>query len=127
MKKNMRRQETVFPRQNLLVYLLVSYIATALILFLLAFMLFKLNLSEQIVSIGIIVTYVLSCFLAGFLTGKKMKQKRFVWGLVMGIGYFVVLLVLSLILNKAPGAISDSLITTFILCAGGGMLGGMLS
>ncbi len=126
MKKIMRRQEVMFPWQNLLIYLLGAYIVTAVILFLLAFLLFKLSLSEQIVSAGIIITYALSCFLAGFLAGKKMKQKRFLWGLIMGIGYFVVLLVLSIAVNKSFGAAAD-IFTTFILCAGGGMLGGMLS
>lgn len=126
MKKTMRRQEVMFPWQNLLIYLLGAYIVTAVILFLLAFLLFKLSLSEQIVSAGIIITYALSCFLAGFLAGKRMKQKRFLWGLIMGIGYFLVLLILSIAVNKSFGAASD-IVTTFILCAGGGMLGGMLS
>lgn len=123
----MRRQEMGIPWQNLLIYLLGAYIVTAVILFVLAFLLFKLSLSEQIVSVGIIITYALSCFLAGFLAGKRMRQKRFLWGLMMGLAYFVVLLVLSAVVNKSVGAVTDSLFTTLILCAGGGMLGGMLS
>ena len=127
MKKTMRRQEAGIPWQNLLIYLLGAYIVTAVILFLLAFLLYKLSLSEQIVSIGIIITYALSSFLAGFLTGKRMKQKRFLWGLIMGLAYFVVLLLISAIVNKSLGAVADSLFTTLMLCVGGGMLGGMLS
>ncbi len=127
MKKIMGRQEAGIPWQNLLIYLLVAYVVTAAFLFLLAFLLFKLSLSEQIISVGIIATYVLSCFVAGFLAGKKMKQKRFLWGLVMGMAYFGVLFVLSLAMNRTEGTVTDALFTTMILCTGGGMLGGMLS
>lgn len=123
----MRRQEAAFPWQNLLVYLLTAYIVTAIILFLLAFLLFKLRLSEQVISVGIIITYALSCFVGGFLAGKKMKQKRFMWGLFMGLGYFIVLLILSLVVSKDAATMADSIFTTLMLCAGGGMLGGMLS
>lgn len=123
----MRRQEMGIPWQNLLIYLLMSYALTAVILLLMALLLFKLSLSAEIISVGIIITYVLSCFLAGLLAGKKMKQKRFMWGMVMGIAYFAVLFVLSIAVNRADGTITDALFTTLFLCVGGGMLGGMLS
>jgi putative membrane protein (TIGR04086 family) len=45
----------------------------------------------------------------------------------MGGAYFLVLLALSMVVNQSAGAVSDSLLLTLILCAGGGMLGGMLS
>lgn len=127
MKKIIRRQENGVSWLNLLTYLLIAYIVSVLILVVLALLLYKMNISEQIVSVGVVITYVLSCFLGGFLAGKKMKQKRFLWGLIMGIGYFLVLLVLSVAINHSFSAIADSLFTTLILCAGGGMLGGMLS
>ena len=127
MKKVMRRQEVLFPWQNLLLYLLFAYIVSALVLVLLAVLVFKAGISQQMVSGGIILAYVLSCFLGGLLAGKKMKQKRFLWGLVMGLAYFLVLFLVSVIVNKSLGAVGDSLLTSLVLCAGGGMLGGMLS
>ena len=127
MKKITRRQETGIPWMNLLVYLFCSFVVTMVILLVMALLLYKMKLSEQIISAGIIITYAVSCFVGGFLTGKKLKQKRYIWGLLMGLAYYFVLLVVSVVMNGSFKEVTDSLFTTLILCAGGGMLGGMLS
>ncbi len=106
--------------------LLFSYILTAVLLLLLAFLLYKLGLSEQIVSVAIIVIYVVATFFAGFVAGKKMQSKKFMWGLLMGGLYFLVLMLVSFGVNTATATeMGNSFLTTFVLCAGGGMLGGM--
>ncbi len=127
MKKGMCKQESGVPIVNLLIYLLFAYIVTTGILLLLALLLYKLKLSENIISGGITLTYVVASFLGGFMAGKKMKQKKYLWGLLMGVVYYIVLLVLSLVFNYAAMEVSSTMFTTFILCCGGGMLGGMVS
>lgn len=94
---------------------------------LLAFLLYKLQLREGIVSIGIILIYIAASFFAGFVTGKKMGSRKFLWGLLMGMLYFSVLTIVSLIINRSIDDIAGNFITALGLCAGGGMLGGMLS
>ncbi|MBO6016150.1 MAG: TIGR04086 family membrane protein [Lachnospiraceae bacterium] len=106
---------------------LFAYILTAILLLLLAFVLYKWRLSETATNIGVILIYILSCFFAGFLTGKKMKTHRFLWGLLVGVGYFCILAVLSVVLQKGTGLLSSSFVSTLFLCAGSGMLGGMVS
>lgn len=115
------------PVLFLLKSLLFSYILTGGLLLLLALLLYKADLSQKVVSISIIVIYVLATFFAGFITGKKLKNRRFLWGALMGAAYFVVLVVISLAVNRQPGILSNSFVTTLILCCGGGMLGGMIS
>ena len=127
MKKTARRQEVGIPWINLSIYLLCAYAVTAAILFLLAFLLYKVGLSEKMISGSIIFTYAISCFLAGFLAGKKMKQKKYMWGLVMGVAYYFILLIISIAVNGSFTEVADSMFTTLVLCVGGGMLGGMLS
>lgn len=107
--------------------LLFSYIITGLLLMLLALLLYKLKLTEQIVSIGIILIYVAAAFFTGFVTGKKRKEKKFLWGLFMGTAYFLILMGVSLVVNRGAGDISGNVATTFLICAGSGMLGGMVS
>lgn len=111
----------------LLKCLLFSYILTAVFLLLLALMLYKLGLTEKIVSIAIIVIYVAATFFAGMVTGKRMQNRKFLWGLLMGSAYFLVLVAVSLIVNHSAADLGGSFLTTLALCAGGGMLGGMLS
>lgn len=80
--------------------LLSAYIATGILLLLLALLLYKLQLSEARVNIGVIVIYVLSSFLAGFLEGKMMKARKFLWGSAAGLLYFVILSLISLAVGQ---------------------------
>lgn len=107
--------------------LLAGYLVTLLGLFVLALFLLKFQLTVQMVEIGILVLYLLSVFLSGFFVGKLKKTKKFLWGVVVGAAYYLILLLLSLVVQKSLGASVGEIFTTFILCTAGGMLGGMLS
>ena len=115
------------PILFLLKTLLFSYILTGVFLALLALLLYKVGLTESVVTIVIIAIYVIATFFAGFVAGKKLKSRRFLWGLLMGSAYFLVLVAISLVLGEPAGQLGDSVITTLVLCAAGGMLGGMIS
>lgn len=107
--------------------MLMAYILTAGLLLLLAFMLYRFGLSEKVVSICIIAIYIVVTFLAGMLAGKKAGKRRFLWGLAMGITYYLILVIVSMIVNKGAQAVAGNMLTVFFLCAGSGMMGGMLS
>lgn len=107
--------------------LLFQYIITGILLAILTFVLFKAGLGEKAVSIAIIVIYVVATLFGGWMCGKKMENRRFLWGLLMGCGYFLVLTVVSLLMGAGNVNLGNSFWTTFFMCAGGGMLGGMLS
>ena len=107
--------------------LLFSYLLTAGLLLLLSLLLYRFSLSERIVSISITGIYIVVTFLAGFLAGKREGSRKFLWGLMMGCLYFLVLALVSLIVNHGMSSLSTSFLTVLVLCAGSGMLGGMLS
>lgn len=107
--------------------MLMAYILTAGLLLLLAFMLYRFGLSEKVVSICIIAIYIVVTFLVGVLAGKKAGKRRFLWGLAMGITYYMILVIVSMIVNKGAQAVAGNMATVFFLCAGSGMMGGMLS
>ena len=76
---------------------------------------------------GILIIYVLSAFAGGFVIGKITGTKKFFWGLLVGIFYAVLLVLVSFGLYRSiQGSVSE-LVTTFLVCAGGGMVGGMIS
>lgn len=107
--------------------LLVMYGITAILLFLLAVLVQRLGWASSAISIGICIVYVISCFVGGFLAGKVQRSKKFIWGILMGLMYVVILLVITLFVKQGfSGAVSD-FVTNLILCLGGGMIGGMLS
>jgi putative membrane protein (TIGR04086 family) len=107
--------------------LLVSYIVTGLLLLLLSALMLNLDLSNSVISGGIIVTYILSNFIGGFLLGKSAEQKRFLWGLGFGVIYFVVLLLISILTSPIANLEGGRLISVFVICLFSGMLGSMLS
>ncbi len=107
--------------------LLAAYLVTGVLLVLLTFLLYQFELDEQKVTAGIVVIYVVSTFVGGFILGKLTKVKRFAWGLTLGIIYFVLLLVISLGIYRGIDGGLINILMTFLMCAGGGMFGGMIS
>lgn len=107
--------------------MLGAYILTAGLLLLLAFILYRFGISEKVVSVCIIAIYIAVTFLAGLLAGKREGKRKFLWGLIMGVLYFGILTVVSLVVNKGVEDVAGNMLTVFFLCAGSGMLGGMIS
>lgn len=107
--------------------LLLSYIVTALLLLLVSFLMLKLDLSGAVMSAIINCTYIISAFLGGFLVGKKTEQRKFIWGLIVGVFYFVILMLVSLIMNQGSQLPIGNLLTVFVITSLSGMLGGMIS
>lgn len=112
---------------SILKILLFMYIVTGVLLVILAGLLYKMQLSESVVSAGIVVVYVVSGFLGGFLAGKIMKTRKFLWGIVMGACYFLILMLGSIAFQHGIGMDISRFFTTLILCIASGMIGGMAS
>ena len=107
--------------------LLASYIVTGILLLVLTFFMYKFELNEKIVSAAIVGIYVVSTLIGGVIIGKLTKSKRYLWGMVLGILYFVLLLLITLGVYRTLNGDSVSIVTSLILCAGGGITGGMIS
>ena len=110
----------------LLKCLLAAYVMTGIMLVLLAGLLYKLQLSEDMVEIGIIVVYVISSLLAGLFFSKGARSRRFLWGMAAGAAYFFIICAVSMGIEPDFTLLSNSSITTMLICLGSGMLGGML-
>lgn len=111
----------------ILVSLFAGYLVTVIGVVILALLLLQFQLSEQAVEIGIIITYIISAFFAGFFAGKQLKNRKFVWGMITGLSYYLILLLVSVIARRQLGTDGRDIMTTFFICVGSGMLGGMIS
>ena len=107
--------------------LLISYVLSGLLLGALAFALFKLRLKEGQVNLMVYVVYLTACLTGGALAGRSLRQRRFFWGLLSGLFYFVVLFVVSWAMNPWSALDTERAVTVMGICALGGMLGGMFS
>lgn len=124
MERQIRRDS---PVMWILKALLASYIITGVLLALLTVLLYKLELNEKAVSAAIVAVYVISTLIGGIAIGKMAKRKRFLWGIGLGILYFALLMAITLGVYHTLNTDGVNLVTTLILCAGGGMAGGMIS
>ena len=62
----------------------------------------------------------------GFLTGKMVKEQKYIWGLMLGVCYVLVIGIVSFIMNGTIHISAGGTLTNVILCLAAGMLGGML-
>jgi putative membrane protein (TIGR04086 family) len=100
-------------------------LVSGVMLLILAALLYKLDVSEAFVRIGIIITYVISGAAGGYVSGRISRERRYLGGLVSGSVYFALLFLISCI---AKGGMETEMVrvaSTFAMCAGAGMVGGM--
>ena len=107
--------------------LLASYIVTGGLLVVLSFLLYKWNLTKEIVTVGIVFSYVLSTFVGGFIVGKIKQVRKIHWGVLLGITYYLCLLMISYGLYRKLDASEIEILSTLLLCLAGAVLGARLS
>lgn len=107
--------------------ILADVVITGIMLAILAFMLYKLRLTEAVIRIGVILIYVIANFVAGFLIGKHMGNKKFLWGMLVGTSYFLILTIVSVIMDHSGMGGAGTFVTTLLICAGSGTVGGMVA
>jgi putative membrane protein (TIGR04086 family) len=112
---------------RLLLTLALMYLVTFLLLLLVSTIVYKKDLSANTAKICITAIYAVSGFLGGFLMGKQMKNRRFLWGILTGLSYFGILLLVSLAINGGAVADAVNLLVSFVLCTASAMIGGMVS
>ena len=107
--------------------LIFSYAVTGILLAILAFLVFRFELPENVTDISIVAIYVIVTFLGAFVVGKKVKERKFLWGFILGFLYIAIISAVAILLGEIFQVANTASLTTAMLCIGGGLLGGMLS
>ncbi len=110
----------------LLKCLMAAYLITGVMLVMVAGFLYKFSIGENVVDISIIVIYCISSLLAGLFFSKGASSRRFIWGMLAGAAYFLVICAVSVVADPGFVPVSNTCITTLLICLGSGMLGGMM-
>lgn len=105
----------------------VMYILSGLMLVLLAYIVSQVEKQETVARIGVIVIYILSCLVGGFVMGKWKKQRKFLWGMLAGLLYAIVLVGIAVVIGGGSLPSIAFLLTALCICTFSGMLGGMIS
>lgn len=115
------------PRTAIVSSVFSMFIVSGLLLLILALLLYKLEPGETFVRIGIVIIYVIAGCTGGFLMGRMMQERKFLWGLLAGVTYFVILFLVSALVKGGFDMEPAKVATTLILCGASGMAGGMVS
>ena len=110
----------------LLISLVASYLLSAVLLFILTFILYKLKLRESQITPAVYLLYGISCFAGGLLCGKALRTRRFFWGLLTGVLYFLALFAASILLRQGRVPDISHVLPVLACCVAGGMAGGIL-
>lgn len=121
----MRRRKGAL--RALLVSLFFMYLTTGILLIFLSVVVFRFHMSTPIARLFIILTYIISGFVGGFLIGRIRMCKKYLWGIAAGILYFVVLLFTSRLIGGGCVDNFFEAVLIFVLCTASAMLGGMVS
>ena len=112
---------------NMIKTIAVIYVITAIILLGLSFGLYKFNLSEWQIKAGIIITYIISSAVGGFMIGSRQKNKRLLWGALTGSLYFMILALISFIVGNVDEINIYDMIKTALICVTSGCAGSFFS
>ena len=124
MERQARKESMLIP---VMVILVTMYIITGMLLLLLAFLMYRMDLAEPVVNGAIIAIYIIAGFFGGFLMGKRAGVKKYLWGLLMGALYYGVLLLVGVVLHQGLNGEPVHLLSTMVLCLLSATAGGMIS
>lgn len=105
--------------------IIFSILLTLILVVLIATVTYFVDVSDKIISIILFSVSVLSTLTGAFLVTKGIQENGLIHGMFVGLGYFIIILVLSVISNNGLH-FNTNLLTMLLANIAGGMLGGIL-
>lgn len=102
-------------------------VVSAVILAIISAVMLNGHMNSGFVSGGVIAAYVISSLMGGFCIGQIKGKQKFLWGALMGFGYFLVLLLVGNVVYHQGLAMNFQTVSSGIICVVAGMIGGMLA
>lgn len=102
-------------------------VISALILAVVSAFMLNGHMNSGFVSGGVIAAYVISSMVGGFCIGQIKGKQKFLWGALIGAGYFLVLLLVGNVVYHQGPAMNFQIVSSGIICVVSGMIGGMLA
>lgn len=112
---------------SVLKVLIVAYVITGLLLLLSAFIMFKFQLGEAQVRLFVMIIYGVATIVSGIIYGKIRGKRRLLNGALIGLIYFLMLVIVSFVINKGFRDEVQQIIISMIICVAGGAIGGIIS
>ncbi|MCH5267119.1 MAG: TIGR04086 family membrane protein [Lachnospiraceae bacterium] len=112
---------------SFLVVLGGMYLLSALLLAIGAGILWKVGAGSHMISGAVIAVYVIVNFIGGFILGKWRGKQKLLWGCLIGVIYFAVLVLAGVCFMGTQLTGNSWIFSGIFVCGVTGMLGGMLA
>lgn len=106
---------------------LVEMIISAVLLAVLSFVVLKISPSLSVVKTLILAIYGISTFCGGVIMGKVMETKKYLWGAIAGVLYFLLIIAIAFIVKGNVEAGTVGIMSGFVVAVVAGTIGGMIS
>ena len=104
-----------------LIILVGMLVVSALVLAVVTAFMLKGHMTAGIISGGVIAAY------GGFCIGQVKGRQKFLWGLLIGLCYFLVLFLTGKMIYHSGADFGFQTVSSGMICAVAGMIGGMLA
>ncbi len=105
--------------------LAIAYAITCIVFIVYALILTYTSVSEKHIALVAIICTVAATVVAGFDTARSAKSRGLLWGVLCGVCYALILFVIGILLGDGV-SFNTGKITTLLIAAAGGGLGGIL-
>ena len=109
------------------VILMGMLVISAVILAVISAVMLNGHMNPGFIGGGVVAAYVISSLIGGFCIGQIRGKQKFLWGALMGLGYFLVLLLVGNVIYHQGLTMNFQTISSGIICVVAGMIGGMLA
>lgn len=104
---------------------ITALIITLILFIILATILYMTNISDTIVPTAVFIISIFSLIIGGIFSTKNAEKSGFLHGALTALGYFIVILIGSFIVNDGF-VFNAGMLTTLIALSASGMLGGII-
>lgn len=105
----------------------VQFVISMLLVLIAALITYKISPSQAVVKGMVVAIYAISGLIGGYIIGKTMTNRKFLWGMAAGCIYICIILAVSLIINGSVDVTDVGILPSFMAAVVGGMCGGMIS
>lgn len=106
---------------------LIEVLISTVLLAIISFIILKMMPGIAIVKIMILAVYCISTFAGGYIMGSVMNRRKFIWGALAGLVYFIIIFLGALIVKgeipQGTIGVTEGLVASVLA----GMIGGMIS
>lgn len=105
--------------------LFYAYISTFILIAFFATLITYTNISENKLELFVNIITIVSLIIGGFYVGKKADNKGWLWGMIVGFLYILIIMIVNVIILKRV-SFAESLNNLVLVSILGGLVGGII-